>query len=189
MPRESLTDSEGWTFLTTLGGEAAASVGGGTLRIDTANAGTVDYSVQLVQPDLPMQKGGEYQVSFEAWADAPRTLKVGVSAPDRGYKRYLEDTAVQLGTEPAAYTYAFTMTDDDDPNGRLEFNLGAAGSTAGVTLRNVRVVKTGQTDLDNPAKTVLADGNYVYNGSFQEGEGRLGFWSRWALPLEGQRHQ
>ena len=179
---ESLTDSEGWTFLTTLGGEAAASVGGGTLRIDTANAGTVDYSVQLVQPDLPMQKGGEYQVSFEAWADAPRTLKVGVSAPDRGYKRYLEDTAVQLGTEPAAYTYAFTMTDDDDPNGRLEFNLGAAGSTAGVTLRNVRVVKTGQTDLDNPAKTVLADGNYVYNGSFQEGEGRLGFWSRWALP-------
>lgn len=149
---ESLTDSEGWTFLTTLGGEAAASVGGGTLRIDTANAGTVDYSVQLVQPDLPMQKGGEYQVSFEAWADAPRTLKVGVSAPDRGYKRYLEDTAVQLGTEPAAYTYAFTMTDDDDPNGRLEFNLGAAGSTAGVTLRNVRVVKTGQTDLDNPAK-------------------------------------
>ena len=81
---ESLTDSEGWTFLTTLGGEAAASVGGGTLRIDTANAGTVDYSVQLVQPDLPMQKGGEYQVSFEAWADAPRTLKVGVSASDCG---------------------------------------------------------------------------------------------------------
>ena len=179
---EDLTDASGWSFLTTLGGEAAASIDGGALRVDTANAGTVDYSVQLVQPDLPMAKGGEYEVSFEAWADAPRTMKVGVSAPDRGYIRYLEDTVVQLGTERQSYTYTFTMTDDDDPNGRLEFNLGAAGSTAGVNLSHVRVVKTGQVDLDNPEKTVLADGNYVYNGSFQEGEGRLGFWSRWALP-------
>ena len=179
---EDLTDASGWSFLTTLGGEAAASIDGGALRVDTANAGTVDYSVQLVQPDLPMAKGGEYEVSFEAWADAPRTMKVGVSAPDRGYIRYLEDTVVQLSTERQSYTYTFTMTDDDDPNGRLEFNLGAAGSTAGVNLSHVRVVKTGQTDLDNPEKTVLADGNYVYNGSFQEGEGRLGFWSRWALP-------
>ena len=179
---EDLTDASGWSFLTTLGGEAAASIDGGALRVDTANAGTVDYSVQLVQPDLPMAKGGEYEVSFEAWADAPRTMKVGVSAPDRGYIRYLEDTVVQLGTERQSYTFTFTMTDDDDPNGRLEFNLGAAGSTAGVNLSHVRVVKTGQADLDNPEKTVLADGNYVYNGSFQEGEGRLGFWSRWALP-------
>lgn len=179
---EDLTDASGWSFLTTLGGEAAASIDGGALRVDTANAGTVDYSVQLVQPDLPMAKGGEYEVSFEAWADAPRTMKVGVSAPDRGYIRYLEDTVVQLSTERQSYTYTFTMTDDDDPNGRLEFNLGAAGSTAGVNLSHVRVVKTGQADLDNPEKTVLADGNYVYNGSFQEGEGRLGFWSRWALP-------
>lgn len=179
---EDLTDASGWSFLTTLGGEAAASIDSGALRVDTANAGTVDYSVQLVQPDLPMAKGGEYEVSFEAWADAPRTMKVGVSAPDRGYIRYLEDTVVQLGTERQSYTYTFTMTDDDDPNGRLEFNLGAAGSTAGVNLSHVRVVKTGQADLDNPEKTVLADGNYVYNGSFQEGEGRLGFWSRWALP-------
>ncbi len=179
---EDLTDASGWSFLTTLGGEAAASIDGGALRVDTANAGTVDYSVQLVQPDLPMAKGGEYEVSFEAWADAPRTMKVGVSAPDRGYIRYLEDTVVQLSTERQSYTFTFTMTDDDDPNGRLEFNLGAAGSTAGINLSHVRVVKTGQADLDNPEKTVLADGNYVYNGSFQEGEGRLGFWSRWALP-------
>ena len=179
---EDLTDASGWSFLTTLGGEAAASIDGGALRVDTANAGTVAYSVQLVQPALPMAKGGEYEVSFEAWADAPRTMKVGISAPDRGYIRYLEDTVVQLSTERQSYTYTFTMTDDDDPNGRLEFNLGAAGSTAGVNLSHVRVVKTGQADLDNPEKTVLADGNYVYNGSFQEGEGRLGFWSRWALP-------
>ena len=179
---ESLSDSEGWSFLTTLGGEGAAAIENGALRVTTANPGTVDYSVQLVQPGLPLQEGGVYEVRFDASADAPRTMKVGVSAPDRGYKRYLEDTAVQLTTEKQTYTYTFTMTDDADPNGRLEFNMGAAGSDAGITLSNVWVRKTGQADLSDPEKTVLADGNYVYNGSFQEGEGRLGYWKTWALP-------
>ena len=179
---ESLSDSEGWSFLTTLGGEGAAAIENGALRVTTANPGTVDYSVQLVQPGLPLQEGGVYEVRFDASADAPRTMKVGVSAPDRGYKRYLEDTAVQLTAEVQTYTYTFTMTDDADPNGRLEFNMGAAGSDAGITLSNVWVRKTGQADLSDPEKTVLADGNYVYNGSFQEGEGRLGYWKTWALP-------
>ena len=168
--------------MTTLGGEGAAAIENGALRVTTANPGTVDYSVQLVQPGLPLQEGGVYEVRFDASADAPRTMKVGVSAPDRGYKRYLEDTAVQLTAEVQTYTYTFTMTDDADPNGRLEFNMGAAGSDAGITLSNVWVRKTGQADLSDPEKTVLADGNYVYNGSFQEGEGRLGYWKTWALP-------
>ena len=29
---------------------------------------------------------------------------------------------------------------------------------------------------DEKSKQVLADGNYIYNGKFQEGNGRLGFW-------------
>ena len=38
------------------------------------------------------------------------------------------------------------------------------------------LIKTGETDLGDDGNSVLADGNYVYNGSFQEGKGRLGFW-------------
>ena len=134
-----------------------------------------------MQPDLPLKEGGVYQVTFTASADAPRTMKVDVSAPDRSYQRYLEDTVVQLTAEPQTYTYTFTMTAEDDANGRLEFNLGAAGSSAGVSISNVSVKKTGQLDLSKEEKTVLADGNYVYNGSFQEGEGRLGYWNIWKL--------
>lgn len=178
---ENLSDNEGWTFLTALGGEAEAEIAGNALRITTSNEGTVDYSVQLVQPDLPLKEGGVYQVTFTASADVPRTMKVDVSAPDRSYQRYLEDTVVQLTAEPQTYTYTFTMTAEDDANGRLEFNLGAAGSTAGVSISHVSVTKTGQLDLSKEEKTVLADGNYVYNGSFQEGEDRLGYWNIWKL--------
>lgn len=75
------------------------------------------------------------------------------------------------------YTYAFQMTGSDDANGRLEFNLGNTASTAAVHLSNVRIEKTGYEEIkEDTTKKVLADGNYVYNGSFQEGKNRLGYW-------------
>ena len=174
--QESLTDETNWTFLTTLGGTAQAKIENNALNITTTNQGTADYSVQLVQPNLPFKQGGIYQVKFDASASTARNMKVGVSAPDRSYQRYLEDTIVALTPQSKTYTYTFTMTAQDDANGRLEFNLGAAGSTAGVTLRAVSVKKIGEEDLSQQGKSVLADGNYVYNGCFQEGEARLGYW-------------
>lgn len=174
---EDLADEKDWIFMNALEGEASAKIAEKEISIQTSKEGSADYSVQLVQPGLPMQKGGVYRVSFDAYASAERTMKTGISAPDRGYRRYLEDTVVELNTEKKTYTYEFTMTDADDANGRLEFNMGAAGSTADIHISNVSVVKTGQKDLQNDmTKTVRADGNYVYNAGFQEGEDRMGYW-------------
>lgn len=174
---EDLADEKDWTFLTTLGGEAAAEIKDGQLSINTTEEGTADYSVQLVQPDIPMKKGATYKVKFDAYADEARTMKVDVSAPDRGYKRYLQDTAVELTTSKKTYEYEFKMTDKDDANGRLEYNLGATGSKAGVHISNVSIIKVSEsTGEELEEKTVLADGNYVYNGSFQEGKDRKEYW-------------
>lgn len=174
--KEDLTDEKDWTFLTALGGEAEAGIEDNEIAVTTENEGTVDYSVQLVQPDLPMKQGGVYRLTFDAYADADRTMKVGVSAPDRSFRRYLEDTVVNLTPEKQTYTFEFTMTDSDDANGRLEFNMGAAGSTAGIRISNVSLKKIDEIEITEGDKGILADGNYVYNGSFQEGEGRLGYW-------------
>ena len=173
---EDLADEADWIFLTTLGGEASAQIKENQIHIDTTNEGTVDYSVQLVQPNLPMKKGGVYQLTFDAYAEEDRTMKVGVSAPDRSYMRYMQDTVVELSPEKKTYTYEFTMTNDDDANGRLEFNLGAAGSKASVKIGNVSLKKISEIAIEDDKKTILADGNYVYNGSFQEGKNRLGYW-------------
>lgn len=173
---EELTDDKDWVFLTALGGEAGAEIRNNEIAVTTENEGTVDYSVQLVQPNLPMKQGGVYQLTFDAYADTDRTMKVGVSAPDRSFRRYLEDTVVNLTPEKQTYTFEFTMTDSDDANGRLEFNMGAAGSTAGIRISNVSLKKIKDIEITEGDKGILADGNYVYNGSFQEGEGRLGYW-------------
>lgn len=174
---EDLTDDENWKFLTALGGVATAEIKNNEINITTAEEGTVDYSVQLVQANLPMKRGATYEVAFDAYADADRTMNVDISAPDRSYRRYMADTKVELTTAKQRFSYRFEMTDKNDANGRLEFNLGKAGSTAGVKISNVSIKKISERNLDeNQEKTVLADGNYVYNGGFQEGAGRLGYW-------------
>lgn len=76
-------------------------------------------------------------------------MKVDVSAPDRSYKRYLNDTVVDLTTEKQTYTYTYTMTDKPDANARLEFNFGATDSTATVYITNVSIKKTAQKEIDN----------------------------------------
>ena len=136
---EDLTDDIDWKFLLFQGGEGKAEIKDGMMIISSTNQGAVDYSVQLVQPELPMRKGKKYKVSFDAYADEERDIIVCVSAPTNGWVRYLQDTTLTLSKEMKTYTYEFEMTGKDDPNGRLEFNLGNRGSTATVYLTNVRV--------------------------------------------------
>ncbi len=136
---EDLTDEINWKFLLFENGEGSAEIKDNTMIIKSEKAGDADYSVQLVQAELPMIKGKKYKVTFDAWADEERDIITCISAPTAGWGRYLPDTKLKLTTEKTTYTYDFEMTAKDDPNGRLEFNLGHRGSTATVYLANVRV--------------------------------------------------
>ncbi|MDF2941394.1 MAG: hypothetical protein K0S01_252 [Herbinix sp.] len=173
---ENLADSNDWGFLLAGTGAATADITGNELHINTTNAGNLNYSVQFVQPNLPMEKGYRYRLTFDASAAADRTMIVDISAPDYGYIRYLADTTINLTTSKQSYSYEFDMLNNSDTNGRVEFNFGNQGSTDRVTISNVRLVKVGPAVIPPEVKSVLPDGNYVYNGEFQEGTNRLGYW-------------
>ncbi len=134
---ENMKDEENWIFYLFQGGEGSAEIKDGTMTITTQNAGTVDYSIQLVQPSIPLRKGEKYRISFDASASKERDMIVCVSAPSNGWSRYFEDTLVKLSTTWKNYTFEFDMTKRDDNNGRLEFNMGNV-STADVYIKNVR---------------------------------------------------
>ena len=136
---EDLTDDVNWKFLLFNGGEGTAEIRDNMIVIESQAEGTEDYSVQLVQPDLPMIKGKKYRATFDAYADEERDIVVCVSAPSAGWIRYLKDTKLTVTPEKQTFTYDFEMKDKDDNNGRLEFNLGHRGSTATVYISNVRV--------------------------------------------------
>lgn len=136
---EDLSDDINWKFLLFQGGQGSAEIKDGTMIIRTQEQGVVDYSVQLVQPDLPMIKGRKYRITFDARASEVRDMIVCISAPNNGWIRYFPDTLLTLSTEWQTYTYEFTMTERDDPKGRLEYNMGNKGSTADIFIKNVRV--------------------------------------------------
>ncbi|MBO5352583.1 MAG: carbohydrate binding domain-containing protein [Lachnospiraceae bacterium] len=174
---EKLNDGKGWKFLTAQDGKGEAVIKDNMLTIESTAEGLVDYSVQLVQPNIPLEKGSTYEISFEAYASENRTFHLAIKAPDRNWIEYFPTTTVELGTEPQTYTYQVKMKDASDGNGRLEFNMGAAGSVGTIYLTNVSVKKLSEaTGEETEEKTILADGNYIYNGKFQEGDGHLGFW-------------
>lgn len=175
---EDLTDDTDWKFMTALEGEATADIDNNAITIKTTKEGTVDYSVQLVQPNLPFEKGATYEVQFDAYASADREMGVDIKAPDHGYMSYMPHQDAQLTTEKQTYTYTFKMGDASDANGRLEYNMGSKGSTADIYISNVSVKKIKDADPnEKEVKTVLANGNYVYNGCFQEGDKHLGYWT------------
>ena len=136
---ESVGDSADWVYYQCSGGNAKVEIRDGMIVIDTKTAGTLDYSVQLYQADLPMYQGKTYRLSFDAWADEERHILAAVSAPSAGWIRYFPDTDVTLTPERTTYTYEFEMTKKDDNNGRIEFNMGNRGSTATLYITNVRL--------------------------------------------------
>ena len=172
-----MTDDTNWKFLTALDGAATAEIKDNAMVIKTEKAGTVDYSVQLVQANVPFEKGATYEVSFDAKASENRKMNVDVKAPDHGYQSYMKTLVPELTTEMQHFSTQFVMKADSDVNGRLEFNMGNAGSTDDIVLKNVVVKQTKKPDPNaKEEKTILANGSCIYNGSFQEGINHLGYW-------------
>lgn len=175
---EDFSDGQNWEFYTALEGEATAEVKSGEIAVDITNEGTVDYSVQLVQADLPMKQNASYKVSFDAYAQENRSMVIGISAPDKNYISYLERTNVDLTTEKQTYTFEFTMANESDTNGRLEFNMGFAGSTAGIRIDNISVVMTADApEAEDAQDPEAAAAKIVQSEWYQAGLGRvnLGF--------------
>lgn len=128
-----------WEFLTASGGVGEADISDDQIVVTATSAGDVDYSLQLINPGLPMIEGETYVFSFEAKADDARTMIANVTGPNVGWTRYFEDTYVDLTSEWQTFTFEFTMGYDDDDAARVEFNLGNQDSVSTVYIRNVRV--------------------------------------------------
>lgn len=136
---EPLNDGKDWSFLTASAGEGKASIVDNCLKVETVKAGTVGHSIQVIHPGINMKKGTKYRIKFDAKADEERKIRVAITAPEVNWTRYFPDTETTIGTDWATYTFEFTMNYDDDPFGRLEYNMGRLGSTATVYFKNVTV--------------------------------------------------
>ena len=177
-PSEDASVRNAQWFVSNLGSGSGKSantiVDGDTLCINTTTVGANDYDVQLIH-NVPLTKGYSYEISFDAKADKAKTIS-GKFANISGYPAYSDGLSVDLEADWNHYTYTFNMAADSDTDGRIEFTVGG---TAGKTyFKNFSIVCTGKTEEAgaDDEKAPLANGNHIYNGTFDQGTNRTYFW-------------
>lgn len=139
-------DKSTWEFMKYNTGSAVAlraseADGGDPLEvvINTQNAGVSDYAIQLTHKGIPLTRGKDYVLSFDAMSSEERTIKVAVTNVWLGWHRHLKDTVISLEPHWQTHHVFFRMEDDSNYDARLEFNMGNADSVAQVRLRNIRI--------------------------------------------------
>ncbi|WP_405116117.1 carbohydrate binding domain-containing protein [Paenibacillus sp. FSL K6-1217] len=168
---------EYWELIENEGGSGTASViddqdKGKAVKVAVEKPGTQNYSIQLAQKPLLLERGKAYKVTFDAKADAARPLMSKLTEFGGGWTAYSGERTFQLTPDWQPYEYSFTMAKASDNNARFEFNLGLNNIAA--YFANVRVAETEALPV---VRTPLADGNLIYNGGFDLGEARLGYWN------------
>ena len=158
------------------GGAATATAEGGWAAVDITSAGSQDYSVQLIG-HYDAKAGCVYRVSFDAYAEGGMAGKTVIcdSKEWRSWSAY-GIRSFALKEEPTAVSYTF-MQNEDFENCRIEFNLGSRG-TGTVHIGNVRVeiIDPSYLGSDGDSRAPLPNGNVIYNGSFDQGTHRTGYW-------------
>lgn len=174
-------DSDWQFFVGDFGGAGTVTKdtndGAAYAKASITKGGTQNYSIQLIK-HFPFASGYTYEINFDGKASANREfLLKPCGDADNGWAGYGVSKKVGLTTTMTHYTHQFTMDKDSDPTARLEFDLGLAEGDlwiGNVTVKQVEPEKTDTTDIfKNPDQN---GGNHIYNGSFDQGAGRLAFW-------------
>lgn len=168
---------DNWNFLTAGVGKATFNNSGDGLDLNIDNGGDKNYSVQLID-HVPLRLNKKYTLKFKAKADKAATVEAQFGGgSDRGWKKYSDAFKVNLTNEEKEYEYSFVMKDTPNVHGRLEFNLGLTNDI-NLHLNDAEVTEADADVEDNAstAKDPLENGNHIYNGSFNLGDNRVGFW-------------
>ncbi len=152
-------------------------------KVDITKQGSQDYGVQLIG-HYDAKKGYVYRVTYDTYAEGGLVGKQ-VNCDSKEYAGW-STYGVQsfsLGAKPETRSFMFQQSEDFD-NCRIEFNIGGQG-TGTVYIGNVKVEIVdpelmGATDPSG-AHGVLADGNMIFNGTFDQGNGHTAYW----LPAAG----
>lgn len=134
------------------GANSNGQVVNGEYVTTSTSAGTEPWHVQLTQIGLKLVQGKTYKLTFQAKADAARSLIVNVGQAGTPYTSYSEASTVQLGTGWTQFAKVFTMTSPSDNNSRMEFNAGL--SAIKWYLDNVSLVEVDASSPFNPISSI-----------------------------------
>lgn len=170
-----------WNFLhdNEFGGKGSASVetidGDSFAKFSLTEGGNAVHALQLIQY-LTLTKGHYYKLSFDAKAEASRSMSVKFGGDaSSNWSIYSDNFNVALKESLESYEFRFQMTGSTNPLARLEFNMGQ--NISDVWIGNVKVEEIDMLSSPDDPKSPLDNGNHVYNGAFDLGTmDRMKYW-------------
>ncbi|MFA9391952.1 MAG: endo-1,4-beta-xylanase [Prolixibacteraceae bacterium] len=123
--------------------------GENALMICPTTTGVADWEVQVAQA-APFEAGKDYEISFLAQADAPRSLTLCMQMAGSPYTIYLEEK-LDLTTAIQAYTFSFTPSVTDATN-KIKFFVGTDDNC--LTVDKVVFKKAGATGIPKTIQQV-----------------------------------
>ena len=129
---------------------ATASVLDGVYVINISKPGTANWHIVEQQLNIPVLQGTTYNISFDAWAENPKTMDVLLSKNHDDYGNYFT-TAKSISTVRQKFTWKIKMTLPSDDNCRFGFGLGQF--TGKVYIDNVSIEKVVATYASSLAES------------------------------------
>lgn len=151
----ALTGWDAWADAQ-LNGAATFEVVGGQFKATITNGGTELWAVGLLQENLVIENGVEYVVTFDAKADAARTMQASVAMSKDPWAVYSKEEIINLTTTLKPYAFSFTMGQATDNAAVLEFDMGKLTGT--ITMDNIVLNKKGQIPTPTPTVTPTPTG-------------------------------
>ena len=147
-----------WSIKTYYPAVAQGSVIDGEYALSITNGGDYPWDIHLGQTGFTIENGKEYNLSFDAYASAPREISPIVGKNSEPWTVYSNIENVLLSPYRKTYSFSFIMNETSDTEARLGFDVGL--SSDDVFVDNV-FLSNGTIPIDVDEKN-----NYSIN-SFQ----------------------
>lgn len=138
-----LNDSSGWQLLSSGDAQVSGEVKEGEFHVNISEGGSQYYNVQLIQENVPLIRGHQYEFQFDAYADGERIIEPKIAKNGEPYTNYSKTNLQVITRQKRQYTYSFTMDDPSDNQARLVLNCGL--SDVNCYFDNVAVKEISET--------------------------------------------
>ncbi|MGL1935401.1 MAG: S8 family serine peptidase [Fibrobacterales bacterium] len=129
---------EGWTLDTYGSANGFLQHVNNECIINMGSGGSENWHVQFRQNGIPLEAGKTYRLSFDARANANRSIDAQLETDGNPWTNYGNIPATAITTTLSNYEYTFTMN-ETDMNARIVFNIG--NNSNNVYLDNITVVE------------------------------------------------
>lgn len=114
-----------------------------TLEVRVAAASGIDWHAQASLPGLNLNDGAVYTLEFQAKANAPRSVYVGIgidakARPDESWRSFGLSETVELGTDWQTIRLVFPAHSIAGAPALLSFNCGRAAGT--ISVKEIRLL-------------------------------------------------